>query len=167
MACKEIQMELLKYALVTGVIATAVTDLWAWIRAPLLGVPRPDYGLVGRWFVGFVHGRFRHDSIASSPPARFERAIGWSAHYLIGIAFASALLWIVGLHWIEAPTLAPALALGIGTVVAPFLVMQPGMGAGVAASRTRNPNAARLQSLITHAVFGAGLYVAGQIASLI
>lgn len=39
--------------------------------------------------------------------------------------------------------------------------MQPGMGAGIAASRTPNPRAARLQSLVTHAVFGLGLYLAG------
>ena len=55
----------------------------------------------------------------------------------------------------------PAAQLGLGTVVAPFLVMQPAMGAGVAASRTPNPAAARLQSLVTHAVFGLGLYAGG------
>jgi hypothetical protein len=33
------------------------------------------------------------------------------------------------------------------------------MGAGVAASRTPKPNSARLQSLITHTVFGLGLWV--------
>jgi hypothetical protein len=48
---------------------------------------------------------------------------------------------------------------GIGTVAAPFFLMQPGMGAGIAASRTPRPNAARLQSLLTHAVFGLGLYI--------
>jgi hypothetical protein len=49
-------------------------------------------------------------------------------------------------------------------VLFPFLVMQPAMGAGIAASRTRNPGAARLQSLVTHAVFGLGLYTGGWIA---
>jgi hypothetical protein len=39
--------------------------------------------------------------------------------------------------------------------------MQPGMGAGIAASRAPRPNAARLQSLVTHTIFGLGLYVAG------
>ena len=64
------------------------------------------------------------------------------------------------------PTLGPALAVGIGTVAAPFFLMQPGMGAGIAASRTPRPNAARLQSLLTHAVFGLGLYVAAWATSL-
>jgi hypothetical protein len=55
---------------------------------------------------------------------------------------------------------------GIGSVVAPFLLMQPGMGAGIAASRTPKPGAARLNSLVTHAVFGLGLYAAGWLWSI-
>jgi hypothetical protein len=40
----------------------------------------------------------------------------------------------------------------------PFFVMQPAMGLGFAASRARRPGAARVQSLLTHLVFGGGLY---------
>ena len=98
---------------------------------------------------------------------RGERAIGSAAHYLIGIAFAGVLLAICGLAWARQPTLAPALALGMATVAAPFLLMQPGMGAGIAASRTPRPNSARLQSLVTHAVFGVGLYAAGLVLRLV
>ncbi|MCG8610406.1 MAG: DUF2938 domain-containing protein, partial [Pseudomonadales bacterium] len=59
------------------------------------------------------------------------------------------------------PSIGPALAVGIGTILAPFLLMQPGMGAGIAASRTPNPTASRIQSLITHSVFGVGLFSSG------
>jgi hypothetical protein len=51
-----------------------------------------------------------------------------------------------------------ALAVGIGTVAAPFFVLQPGMGAGIAARRSAHPGRARLHSLLMHAVFGLGLY---------
>ena len=71
-----------------------------------------------------------------------------------------------GLEWVRQPTLGPALLVGVGTVLAPFLVMQPGMGAGVAASRTARPAAARLQSIVTHAIFGVGLYAGAWIARL-
>jgi len=37
------------------------------------------------------------------------------------------------------------------------------MGAGIAASRTPRPNAARLQSLISHTLYGLGLYLAGRL----
>jgi hypothetical protein len=150
-----------------GAGATLATDLWAIARRRLFGVPAPDWGLVGRWFGHMARGRFRHERIASAERVRGERVIGWTAHYLIGIAFAGALLAICGLGWTRQPTLAPALVLGIATVTAPFLLMQPGMGAGIAASRTPRPNSARLQSLVTHAVFGLGVYAAGLVLKLL
>ena len=147
--------------LITGVDATALIDLWTIVQKRLLGTAAPNYGLVGRWLGHMRRGRFRHESIAAAPPVHDERLIGWGAHYLIGIAFAGLLLGVWGLAWIQQPRIGPALAVGIGSVAAPFLVMQPGMGAGIAASRTPRPAAARLQSLATHAIFGLGLYAAG------
>lgn len=142
-----------------GIGATVTLDLWSLARRRLLSTPLPDYGLVGRWFAHMaLEGRLRHEKIAAARPVQGERALGWTAHYLIGIAFAALVPAVFGRAWLEAPTLAPALAIGIATVAAPFLLMQPGMGAGIAASRTPNPSAARIQSLATHAIFGAGLY---------
>lgn len=143
-----------------GVGATLVMDLWGVVRKVILRMPPLDYGLVGRWIGHMTHGQFRHDRIAAAAPIVAERALGWSFHYLTGIAFAAAFLWIVGLEWLSHPTLAPALAFGLCTVVMPFLLMQPGKGAGIAASRTPNPASARIQSFITHAYFGFGLWAA-------
>jgi hypothetical protein len=150
-----------------GAGATLATDLWTMARRKLLGVPAPDYGLVGRWFAHMARGRFRHERIAAAAPVRGERLIGWTAHYLIGVVFAGVLLAACGPAWVRQPTLAPALALGIVTVVAPLLLMQPGMGAGIAASRTARPGTARLQSLVTHAIFGLGLYAAGLVLNFL
>jgi hypothetical protein len=147
--------------LLVGAGATAVMDLGSMARKALFGVPAPKYGLVGRWLAHMRHGQFHHDAIASSPPVRGERLVGWTAHYLIGVAFAALLVVLWGREWMDRPTLAPALLVGIGTVTAPFLLMQPGMGVGIAASRTPRPAAARLQSLLNHATFGLGLYAAG------
>jgi hypothetical protein len=155
----------LVHALFAGAGATAVVDIWAAARKWLIGTPPPDYGLVGRWLAYLARGRFRHDRIAASPPVRGERMMGWTGHYLIGIAFAAMLLAIWGLEWARRPTIWPALIVGIGSVSAPFLLMQPGMGAGIAASRTPNPALARVHSLITHAIFGLGLYAAGWVTS--
>jgi hypothetical protein len=154
-------MDYLIGTLLIGIGATAMMDLWAITRKRLLGIPPPNYGLVGRWLAHMPRGRFRHDSIAVTSPVHGERLIGWTAHYLIGIAFAAILLGVWGLAWVHHPTIGPALIVGIGTVAAPFLVMQPGMGAGIAARRTPRPASAQLQSLVTHAVFGLGLYAAG------
>lgn len=153
--------------LIIGLGATAIMDLWGIIRRQVLGITAPDYRLVGRWIGHMAHGCFRHESITASPPVTREGQIGWIAHYLIGIGFAAALIGIWGLAWVKQPTLGPALAVGIGTVTAPFLLMQPGMGAGIAASRTPHPNAARIQSLVNHGVFGLGLYIAGWLAKFL
>ena len=58
-----------------------------------------------------------------------------------------------------------AVLYGIGTVVFPFFILQPSLGLGVAGSRTPKPMQARLKSLMTHTVFGAGLYLCALILS--
>jgi hypothetical protein len=60
-----------------------------------------------------------------------------------------------------------ALVVGVFTVVFPFFLMQPGMGIGIAASKTPNPNVARLRSLTSHAIFGVGLYAAALASALL
>lgn len=154
-------MDVFLQSLFVGIGATAVMDLWGLARKPLLGIAAPDYGPVGRWLAYMPRGQFRHAAIAKVPPVRGERAIGWTAHYLIGIAFAALLLASAGPEWLQQPTAGPALLVGVITLAAPFLLMQPAMGAGIAAARTPRPGAARLQSLLTHTVFGVGLYAAG------
>ena len=150
-----------------GTGATALLDLWSAARTKLTGAPGPDYALVGRWLAYLRRGQFFHAAIARAAPVRGERLIGWGAHYLIGIAFAAILILGWGADWARAPTLVPALIVGIGSVAAPFLLMQPGMGAGIAARRTPDPGAARIRSLTTHAVFGLGLYASGWAVRLI
>lgn len=154
-------------AVLVGIGATMVMDAWAVIRKRWFGVPALDYALVGRWLAYMPRGRFRHHPIAASPAIRGERVIGWTVHYLIGVAFAALLLALWGEDWIRHPTLGPALIVGIGSVAAPFLVMQPALGAGLAARRTARPAAARFHSVLTHAIFGLGLYAAGWAAVLI
>ena len=154
-------IDLATHAAPVGIGATLLLDLWALARHRLGRVPLPDYGLVGRWFAYMPRGRFRHHAIAAVPAVAGERLIGWIAHYAIGVAFAAVLLAACGLEWLQRPTLGPPLIVGIGSVAAPFLLMQPGMGAGFFASRTARPGAARMRSVVTHTVFSFGLYAAG------
>lgn len=152
-------------AIMVGIGATAFMDLVALARKYCFGTPSADYALVGRWIGHMPCGRFLHRPIAVSPTLRGEGAIGWAAHYLTGIAFAFLLLAIFGTGWLRQPALLPALIIGIGSVAAPFLLMQPGMGLGIAARRAPKPNAARLRSLVAHLTFGIGLYLAGWAAN--
>lgn len=160
-------MDMLADTVLVGAGATALTDAWSLVRRRLFGMPLPNWGHVGRWFGHMCRGRFRHDAIGRATPVAHEALLGWSAHYAIGIAFATLLAAWQGLAWFHDPTLAPALAVGIGTVLAPFLLMQPGMGAGIAASRTPRPAIARMHSLATHAMFGLGLYLTARLIALV
>ncbi|WP_175968243.1 DUF2938 domain-containing protein [Burkholderia sp. BCC0322] len=143
-----------------GAGATFVMDLWTLFRRRAFGIPSLDYALVGRWIGHMMHGRFRHVSIGAAAPVPGERTLGWIAHYAIGIAFAGLPVAIAGTEWIGTPTLLPALVAGLASVVAPFFVMQPALGFGIAASRTPHPGVARRRSLITHLSYGVGLYLA-------
>lgn len=73
-----------------------------------------------------------------------ERAWGWRTHYAVGIVLAIVPVAVEGTAWLHAPTWMPALITGVATVVFPWFVMQPAMGAGVAASRTPAPLKSRL-----------------------
>ena len=151
----------LLHAAAIGVGATALMDLWLQLLKAR-GIPSLNFSLLGRWVGHMAQGRWRHDSVGKAAPVRGELALGWLVHYLTGIAFALALGALVGPAWLRAPSLPPALAFGIATVVLPFFVMQPAMGAGIASSRTPSPAANRARSLANHTVFGLGLYVAAR-----
>lgn len=148
--------------LALGIGATALLDAWGVVRGPLLGQPRPDYAPIGRWVGHMARGTFRHRAIAAAAPVRGERALGWLVHYIVGVAFA-ALLPVVAPGWLEAPRALPAIAFGLATVAAPWLLVQPALGAGLAAANTRDPWAARRQALATHVVFGVGLWFWGRV----
>jgi hypothetical protein len=116
--------------------------------------------MIGRWVGHWRRGVFRHHAIGKAAPVRGELALGWLVHYATGVAFAALLVCFFGMAWTRSPTLAPALCIGVVTVAAPWLLMQPAMGAGIASSRTPSPGKNRIRSLVNHAVFGVGLYLA-------
>jgi hypothetical protein len=150
-------MDMIIRAVVIGVGATLVMDLWAILLRRGFGIRSLDYAMVGRWLGHMPAGRFAHASIAAAPAVPGERAIGWTAHYAIGVLFAALMVAAAG-NDARQPALGLALLTGLLTMAAPFFIMQPSMGMGVAASRAPRPNIARLRSLATHMVFGTGLY---------
>lgn len=154
-------------ALAIGVGATAVMDVWAVALKRFWCIPSLNYAMVGRWLGHLPRGTFSHTAIGQAAPVRDEAVLGWTAHYAIGVLFAAVLLALAGQEWVEAPTFAPALLAGVLSVAAPFCILQPGMGAGLAASKTPHPNAARVRSLMAHAAFGIGLYLAALLWSTI
>jgi hypothetical protein len=129
----------------------AVSEVCLWTSRRKLGLGRPlvlsscrRYGV--------------YEDIAKARPFAYERAWGWIGHYAVGILFAAILLALVPSNWLQQPTLIPALIVGLVTVGAGWFLLQPGMGAGIAASRRPNANRIRALNIAGHIVFGLGLY---------
>lgn len=158
-------LEFVVRAVLIGAGATLVIDTWAALLRRV-GVSSLQMALLGRWIGHLPRGTWVHTNVAAAAPVRGERWIGWGAHYAIGIAFAALLLAVEGLDWARTPSLPPALGFGVVTVAAPWFVLQPGMGAGVASTRTPRPVFNAAKSLVTHAIFGLGLYLAACLSAL-
>ena len=141
-----------------GIGATGVMDIGSALQRAMK-MPTLDYAMVGRWVGHLCRGQWAHNSIAKAPAIVGESVAGWVIHYFTGILFAALLVAVEGTEWLQVPTLLPAVAVGTVTVIVPFFVMQPAMGAGIAASRTPSPWINRLRSLLNHAIFGLGLYL--------
>jgi hypothetical protein len=152
-------VEFIIRSVVIGAGATMAMDLWGAVLRRF-GVPSLNFALLGRWIGHLLRRRRFHESIAKTTPIRGELLIGWCAHYSIGITFAALLLAAFGLQWAQSPTLPPALLIGIVTAAAPLFILQPALGAGIASSKTSAPAFNTFKSLITHTVFGVGLFLA-------
>jgi len=152
-------LEFAQRAVLIGAGATVVMDVWAFVLRRV-GIPSLDFALLGRWLGHARRGTWTHTSIAKAAPIRGEAWIGWTAHYSIGITFAALLLATFGLTWARSPSPFPALFIGIVSVVAPLFILQPAFGAGIASSKTPRPVFNSVKSLVTHVVYGTGLYLA-------
>lgn len=141
-----------------GVFATAALDLWALMLNRISKLPMTNWGYVGRWVGSIPSGTFRHQAIAEVQSVPYERAVGWSTHYVIGIAYAAAYLGLSA-ALSATPSAYTAALFGIATVLAPWLILQPGLGLGYFASRSQNPNLTRVLNVAAHLVFGLGLYL--------
>lgn len=160
-------MEQALRALAMGVIATVVIDVWATFANRTLGWPRTNWRMVGRWIGHMPEGQFTHRSIATSPPISHELVVGWAFHYVVGCLYAAIyLIYIDAVHAGE-PTVLSAVLFGLVTVLSPWLLMQPGLGLGICASRAPRPNLVRLQNLIIHIIFGLALYYGVRATQLI
>lgn len=154
----------LKVAII-GIGATLTFDLWARLLHVAFRIPPSNMCLVGRWLRSMPEGTVRHANISSSPRKEGECPIGWIAHYLIGVSFAIAFITLMGVGWLQDPSMVPAIAFGIVTAIAPLFIMQPLFGLGFASSKAPHPAQARLRTLMNHAAFGFGLYLSGALVS--
>ena len=129
--------------------APLLMDLWNLFLKRAFNVPPLNYCLLGRWLRHMPEGTFRHASISAAPQKRFECAVGWIAHYTIGVAFALLFVVLASGAWLARPTLLIALLYGIGTVVFPVLRHAAVARPRHSSIKNAKPMQAKAQSLVT------------------
>ncbi|NIA67384.1 DUF2938 domain-containing protein [Pelagibius litoralis] len=152
-------------AVFTGVFATLILDIWQRLLFSVSGIPPADWGLIGRWFAYLPKGRLIHRPIGETPAVAGEAAIGWTMHYLVGIAYGFAYLGLMVFGLDRPPSLLNGFVFGAVSVVIPWFIMQPGLGAGIMARLAPNPWIPRLNALASHALYGIALYGGVQLAA--
>lgn len=153
--------ELIWNGIIIGLAATIAMDVWAVLLYLFLGQSKPNWAPAGRWFHRVARGHFIHQDISAIEAFPQEQAVGWFGHYLVGVLYGVIFALIVGGNWFLTPTFLPAWIFGIVTIGAGWFIMQPGMGFGIAASRTPNPNKVRFLNFAAHTVFALGMYAGG------
>lgn len=149
-----------------GTGATLIMDLWA-LLLKQFGIPSLNFKFLGRWVGHIPEGKFKHQKISEAPPIKGEGPLGWITHYAIGISIAGLLIAVFGFDWAESPTIIPALVIGLTTVAAPLLILQPALGFGIASSKTPRPLFNSLKSVTTHFIFGIGLYLSAKVLQIL
>lgn len=143
---------------VAGTVATIILDCWAYIAKHLFRLPSMNWAMAGRWIGHMPAGVFRHRAIAEARRIPGERALGWTLHYAIGIAYGVIYYAYLNATGAE-PSLLSAIVLAWLFLAAPWLIMQPGLGVGVFSRNAPKPWLARGNSVLAHTFFGLGLYI--------
>lgn len=155
-----IVLNLILVGCIIGVAGTIAMDIWAIVLNKVFKQPLPNWGNVGRWFYHLPKGQFTHQSIGNAASYQHETALGWTMHYLIGAIYGLLVTLIGGASWVAAPSFGIPLFVGLVTVGAGWFILQPGVGAGIAASKTPNPTKIRSLNIIAHVIFAIGMYAA-------
>ena len=152
--------------LLAGVIATASMDVLSVIAIRLRLIAPLSPNLIGRWFAAVLRAHPLHEDIERAAPRSHELAIALLGHYAIGMFLTALFVLMVNRIGWPARSLSPALAFGLSTNVFPWLVMFPAMGYGFFGAH--GPEGTRLfvSSLVSHAFFGFGIWIAVRVMSL-
>ncbi len=150
-------MTMAAQGLFAGFVATVLIDAWALVLKSVLGLPTTNWAMVGRWVGHLRHGRFTHQKIDNAAPVAGERLLGWATHYAIGLLYGVGYLWLIAIEGGK-PSLLSAVIFSLLLLVAPWFILQPGLGLGILARRAPKPWLIRAISVTVHVVFGIGLY---------
>jgi hypothetical protein len=143
-----------------GIVGAVLMDITETAMARIGIRSGVNVALVGRWFLGLMHGRLAHADIQASPSLPREAGLGWAFHFLVGGGGAAliypAVLLATGVPSPDHPILA-GLLFGLVTSLLPWFVLLPAFGWGWFGRSGPAGANALLASPLSHIPYGLGI----------
>ncbi len=155
-------METLIWAFLGGMVGAVLMDITETYAAKIGITSGVNIALIGRWFLGLLHGQLFHLNILDSKPFPQEMKAGWVFHFLVGgggVALIYPLFFQgTGLPLPSNPLLG-GLAFGLVTSLLPWFILLPSFGWGIFGRRGPQGSNALLASTLSHVPYGLGVTV--------
>ena len=147
------------HGLVTGIIATALFDIYQIALNYGYGINKTRWDIVGRYFIGLKNNNYFREDLINDPSEKYELIYGYLVHYVIGIIYGFFYIFINIIFYAE-PSISIALVFGFITILGSWCIMMPfANNLGFFASKSDEKNQLIVQGLLAHFVFGIGLFV--------
>jgi len=145
--------------IITGVIATALFDLYQICLFYSYNIDKTRWNFVGRYFVGLKDGKFFQKDLFNERNVKNELLLGYLIHYLIGIIYGIFYI-ILNMIFFSSPSILLALIIGFMTVLGGWCIMMPlAFNLGFFASKEKEQKKILVQNLMAHFIFGIGLFI--------
>ena len=143
----------------TGLIATLIFDIFNQSLYFAYSIDRPKWNLLGRYFLGYKQGYFIRKNLVNDEEIRNELQWGYLIHYSIGIIYG--LFYVFLNTWLfDYPSILLAYIIGFISVLGAWCYLMPfAYDLGFFASKSEDRLKVMIQNLITHFVFGTGLFI--------
>jgi hypothetical protein len=155
-------VEIWLLAFLGGMVGAVLMDITETYAARIGITSGVTIGLVGRWFLSLIRGRFFHSNILTTRPHPREASAGWAFHFLIGgggVALLYPLFFLAtGLSY-PGSHLLGGLLFGLATSLLPWFILLPAFGWGVFGRRGPTGSNALLASMLSHVPYGLGVGV--------
>ena len=153
-------MEIFAWAFLGGIVGALLMDITETYAARIGISSGVTVALVGRWFLGMLHGQFTHSNILDSKPFPREVSAGWAFHFIVGggvVALCYPLFFLASGLPLPGNHLLGGLLFGLATSLLPWLVLLPAFGWGFLGRRGPAGSNALLASTLSHMPYGLGV----------
>lgn len=153
-------MEILIWAFIGGIVGAVLMDVTETYAAKVGITSGVNIALVGRWFLGLLHGRFTYSNILDSASLPAEVKAGWAFHFLVG-GGGVAMLYPLFFQTTDLPLpsdhLIGGALFGLATSALPWFILLPSFGWGMFGRRGPRGSNALLASTLSHLPYGLGV----------